>query len=323
MSRISINEDNLLRYGINDELARRAAASSLTLTKIRSLSISDITGKFGMGEAEAQELKKCVLREPIDIQILGELLNASNFICNACRGQKSHAFLVHHIEPYELTQDNSYDNLIVLCPSDHDLAHRQGGLTLSISKSQLISQKQAWEFEVKNVNHHMASRPVNLDFTPPQKTIESSDETTLRHLMNFINFTQLSSNIYNLPGSFDINFLDVADMMNNMMVDRPHGYPFADRLLQDAYGGYLEKYGDLFYLLVGSTNNIPHYNSADHVNGRNIARRNKLNFTYIQNNEIDNSISDARNNFEYSYRKLIDFLRNNYPQIRLDAYNKY
>lgn len=323
MNRISSNEENLLRYGIDSDLASRAANNGLTLTKIKSLSISDIVSRFGMNEAEAKELKKCVIRQPIDIQVLGQLLNSSNFVCCVCKGTKSHAYLVHHIDPYEQTQDNSYNNLIVLCPSDHDLAHRSGGLTLSISKEQLIAEKLKWEAEVQSRNKKIASRDINLNITPSKTTVESADETTLRHLMNFINFTQLSSNIYNLPGSFDINFLDVADMMNALMVDRPHGYPFSDSDLQKTYGKYLEKYETLYQLLVGGTDGIPHYRSADQIGGRNIARRDKTNFSYSKNVEIDQSIEEARGEFEHSYRNLIAFLRKKYPKIKLDAYNKY
>jgi hypothetical protein len=322
MNRVLVNEDNLLRYGVDNELAQKAAENSLTLTKIRTLSIPDITSKFGMSEAEAKELKKCVSRAPIDTEIVGRLLSASNFICNVCKGVKGHAYIIHHINPYELTQDNSYENLIVLCPSDHDLAHRAGGLTLSIDKKQLIAEKLEWEEKVKILNAEMAARTIDLAAAAKVEVNDSEDKVTLRYLMYFIPFTSLASHIYYLPSSFDIDFLDVATHMETLMVDRPHGYPFSDPLLQKTYGEYLEKYYILYRMVVGETNGIPHFRSADDVRGRSISRRDRSNFTYHENENIDEALTSAKYEFESSYRNLILFLRQNYPDVKLDTYNE-
>lgn len=323
MKRVQINEDNLLRYGVSNQLASKAAGNGLTITKIKTLSISEIESLFSMTDAEARELKTCVIREPIDKNIASQLLSASNFTCSLCKGVKSHAYIIHHITPHAQTQDNSYNNLIVLCPSDHDLAHRPGALTLGIPKDQLISQKLAWEAEVRMLNTQAATRDVNFTVSENTHLNREDDVKTLQYLMYFIPFTSLLSHTYHLPNSFNLDFLDVATHMETLRLDRPHGYPFTDPLLQAAYGDYLEKYNTLYHLINGETRGISHFLSADDVRGIFTARRNQTGLTYDENQNIYQELSIARDQFAASYTDLILFLRNNYPEVALDAYNTY
>lgn len=322
MKRVQINEGNLLRYGVSKELARKAVESGLTVSKIRPLSLSDLTNTFLMTPVEAAELKNCVVRAPIDKEIVSQLLSASNFTCNVCKGTKGHSYIIHHIDPYEQTQDNSYSNLIVLCPSDHDLAHRPAALTLGISKVQLIEEKKKWEEQVRVSNLNAATRVANLNVPLNVQPNRDSDVQTLKYLMYFISFTSLLSHIYHLPRAFNIDFLDVATHMETLMIDRPHGYPFTESSLQYAYGEYLEKYIILYRLLDGGTNGFPHFLSADDdLRGTFMSRRNYMPFTHAENSEIDHAINNAAAEFDNAYRNLIAFLRVNYPEVALDSYN--
>jgi len=145
----------LLQYGLSDEFAKKAHKAGLTVTKVRALSIADLVEKYGLSFSEAKVLTKCVRRQPINTDVINLLLQRSNFLCNICKGQKGVAYIIHHIVEYEKTQDNSYKNLVVLCPTDHDLAH-QGGLTLRITADQLRRAKQDWERQVKIANAQQA-----------------------------------------------------------------------------------------------------------------------------------------------------------------------
>jgi len=115
-----------------------------------------------MKELEARELKKCVKRLPIDEGTIQHLLSASNYVCSVCRGSKGTSYVIHHIVPYEETQNNDYNNLIVLCPNDHDQAH-QGGLSMRITSKQLLKEKEKWQREVERVNVQRASRALDVD----------------------------------------------------------------------------------------------------------------------------------------------------------------
>lgn len=145
----------LVQYGLARDFAQRVCDAGLTITSARATSIKNLIAKYGLSSVEALELRKCIDREPIDSDIASRLLLRSNFTCSLCKGQKGVSYVIHHIVEYEKTQDNSYGNLIVVCPNDHDLAH-QSGLTLRITTDQLRNAKAAWEREVEIRNAERA-----------------------------------------------------------------------------------------------------------------------------------------------------------------------
>jgi hypothetical protein len=118
---------------------------------------------YAIGELEARELKKCVIRQPIDKTVAAMLLERANHTCCVCKGLKSHAIIIHHIVEYEISQDNTYTNLAVLCPSDHDLAHRPGALSLGLTVDQIRKAKQAWEHQVELHNVQRAARTIQIN----------------------------------------------------------------------------------------------------------------------------------------------------------------
>jgi hypothetical protein len=205
------NENNLIQYGVDTDLAAKAAENSLSLTKIRSLSITDIATKFGMTSDEAGILKECVSREPIKENIIDCLLQRSNFLCNICKGDKGRSYIIHHVDHYQETQDNSYNNLIVLCPTDHDLAHRSG-LTLSINKRQLRAAKIAWEKQVEHSNAKKASKSINIDESAIDYVNVVRIEEACRSIFHEIPRTWLSARliqkgILDIHGAFDYQFV--------------------------------------------------------------------------------------------------------------------
>ncbi|SDA97848.1 HNH endonuclease [Mesorhizobium qingshengii] len=154
-------EKNLLKflqYGVSQDLGQRAVAAALTVTKVRAASQKDLVDK-GFLKDEAKALKDAVARQPIDEVVLLLLLERSNYLCNCCKGDKGQSFIVHHIDEYSTSQDNGYDNLIVLCPTCHDQAHRSSNqLTLSIKPEWLRYNKANWEVEVERRNAERAIR---------------------------------------------------------------------------------------------------------------------------------------------------------------------
>lgn len=154
--------NTLLQYGVASNLATKADSVGLTATKARSLSQKDMVSKFGLSATEAKTLSHYVRRAPIEGNIVQDLLERSNFVCSVCKGQKGSSYIIHHIVEYEKTQDNTYNNLVVLCPVDHDLAH-QGGLTLRLTESQLRTTKANWETQVEVANAQKAAQLIEVN----------------------------------------------------------------------------------------------------------------------------------------------------------------
>lgn len=137
--------DTLVAYGIPSSLADTVVANDLNISRIRTSSIAVLVSKFQLTEETAKYLKQAVQRTPIERDVIDSLLLNNNFLCCACTGQKSHAFVIHHIDPYHTSQNNAYENLAVLCPSCHDLAHGGRSLALNLTQTQIRMAKESWE----------------------------------------------------------------------------------------------------------------------------------------------------------------------------------
>lgn len=162
MKRLDLKSEGFIQYGVQSDLANRAASEGLTVTKARSLSVNDLVDKFALTQLESNAIKEAVKRKPIDKDTLYTLLERSNYLCNICKGHKSNSFIVHHIKSYARTQNNDYYNLVVLCPADHDLAHNSG-LSLGITPRQLLRAKNNWELDVVKGNAARAAQTVEVN----------------------------------------------------------------------------------------------------------------------------------------------------------------
>lgn len=207
----STNMEKFLQYGICSDMASKLVKVGLTVTKTRALSQKDIVGKFGLSREEARIVSNAVKRVPIDSQVVHLLLERSNYVCSLCKGQKSPAYIIHHIEEYEISQDNSYWNLIVLCPNDHDLAH-QSGLSLKITEEQLRKSKEAWERQVEVANAQRAARAIQVrDDAIDYVNVRRIEELCVR-LFKTIPKTEITDKLKKLgvlgpTGSFDQKYV--------------------------------------------------------------------------------------------------------------------
>lgn len=142
--------EELLKYGINSDLAHIANSIGLNVTNIRATSKKLLIKNYGLTEQQAKVLKDNIVRKPISEADVQLLLERNAGTCCVCQGKKSDAYIIHHIEHYNISQNNEYDNLVLLCPNDHELAHREGeSLANKITPKQLISFKKSWEKNVE------------------------------------------------------------------------------------------------------------------------------------------------------------------------------
>ncbi|QCE43379.1 HNH endonuclease signature motif containing protein [Psychroserpens sp. NJDZ02] len=140
---------NFMKYGISQNLAEKLFKNNLTITTVKNTSQKNLIEKYSITKIEAKNIKSAISRKPIEKEIANSLLLNNNYTCCCCLGQKGKTFIIHHITEYENTQDNSYENLAVLCPVCHDLAHGKRSLTLSINKEQILESKRTWEAKCK------------------------------------------------------------------------------------------------------------------------------------------------------------------------------
>ena len=68
--------------------------------------------------------------------------------CCICR-DSTKSIVVHHIEEWNVSKNNSEENLVVLCVDDHDKAHTKKELSKNLTSDLIKSSKIKWEKEVK------------------------------------------------------------------------------------------------------------------------------------------------------------------------------
>jgi hypothetical protein len=200
---------NFVKYGISHDLATELISKDLNITTLKSTSIKNLINRYNLDKIIATEIKKLVTRYPIDKTVLNELLINNNFTCCCCLGDKGLTFIVHHIEEYETSQDNSYKNLAVLCPTCHDLAHSPRHLTLSISKDQLIKAKKTWEENCKNKRYSTTVKSIKpIIESWIGKFQNNLDDTCLEYLFD-LGLWISKDEIY---GHFTITYLNRGNM---------------------------------------------------------------------------------------------------------------
>lgn len=150
-------KDTYIQFGVPSNWAHEYELTGIPAATFKVTSKKNLLLKYQIPENQIKFVKHCLVRQPIDEAIVQKLLQNSKFVCCLCQGQKSNAFIIHHIIEYSISQDNTYSNLAVVCPNDHDLAHRSGiALTSKISEKQIRAAKINWEKQVINENKAQA-----------------------------------------------------------------------------------------------------------------------------------------------------------------------
>lgn len=143
-----------LTYGVPDYLAIKLQALEISVSDAKKLPQKTLMKQFFLTKEEVSLLKRFITRIPIRENVAFKLLENSNFTCCVCKGEKGSSYIIHHINQYWISQGNSYENLAILCPNDHDRAHMKGfSLTKALSASEIKKAKKNWEkivFENKN-----------------------------------------------------------------------------------------------------------------------------------------------------------------------------
>lgn len=174
-------KETYIQYGVPSNWAHEYELIGISVSTFKTTPKKSLIDKYKIPENQIKFVKNCLVRQPIDNSIVQKLLENNGFVCCLCKGQKSYAYIIHHIVEYSLTKDNKYSNLAVLCPNDHDLAHRTGVmLTNQITEKQIRVSKKKWELQVKKENKAAAlNKPIRGKIKDWQK------ETLYKELQSF------------------------------------------------------------------------------------------------------------------------------------------
>ena len=142
----------LISRGFNSKLSEKLIAQGYTLSKLKQESKFALE-KLGLTSELIDNLKN-EIRPPIPQETVVKLLHESRYCCCICR-DNTNGIIIHHIEEWSKSHDHSENNIIVLCPNHHDLAHSKKDLSLNLTKSRLIELKNKWIEEVKYLDNQI------------------------------------------------------------------------------------------------------------------------------------------------------------------------
>jgi len=241
--------ETYIQYGVASDLAEKLSNLGIPKTTFEKTSSKNLMARYGLPEDEIQLVKELITRSPIDTDVIEDLLYKSNYTCCVCKGVKGKSYIIHHIEEYSIGQNNNYHNLAVLCPDDHDIAHKKGkSLTLKLTEEQIFSAKMKWEAEVTRLNIEKASRNGNIseaDFLNIPRILELSTEL----------FNEIPQNKYTQP-LLSIELINADGSVNDTKIAQVNTDPTTPLIFFAPYGSSMMRayYFDIFQKILSHLN---------------------------------------------------------------------
>lgn len=235
------------------------------------------------------------------------LFSKSAGLCNLCKQHVPHIAERAHIIAHSadgprgdtqfIGNKNSYNNLILLCPSCHSEVDKNPQ-NYPVDKLRNIKLQHEQGVSSKLSSYSQARQN---DIWCIQQLV---DHGNLCYIPEFINY---------LPTSVDLRVLDWFDVFN-VLSQRPAIYPFSDERLQYKFSNFIQKFEQLWELIEGNTLNHPHFGQAEMDF---IIRRQYQHIEFERNKEIDNAIKLRKDCLLKAHFELINFLRKEYSEVSL------
>lgn len=149
MKQRDLNKENILKYGIPENIVDVLLGHNYTVSKIRVASKEDLNF---LQSDQIKIVKENIRRNPIPDDIFEQLVRDSELLCCFCWNiDDNKPIVIHHIEEYNISQNNKYDNLVVVCSNHHADIHT----TRKISQDnfppiKIIVQKEKWTQALKD-----------------------------------------------------------------------------------------------------------------------------------------------------------------------------
>ena len=140
--------ERFLALGLDSQAAEQLLAKSFSPTSLRKASVGMLAA-LGLDEEAKAKLK----RPPIPPETLFRVLQKAKRICCICRTGGS-PIVVHHIVEWHVSNDHSENNLVVVCPTHHTLAHTKSTMSQNLTPAMVRRHKAAWEEEVRIAAAH-------------------------------------------------------------------------------------------------------------------------------------------------------------------------
>jgi len=158
-------EKALLERGIDSKKAKELIKNGYNLETLAALN-AEQKNALGFTENDIQKIFKND-RPKIPEDIVYDILFKCRNTCCICR-DSSKSIIIHHIIEWNISKDNSENNLVVLCIEHHDMAHTKKELSRNLTSEEIKSSKAKWEKEVSRLDNEEVNlnRPKELSVFP-------------------------------------------------------------------------------------------------------------------------------------------------------------
>lgn len=205
------------------------------------------------------------------------------------------------------SNNNSYDNLILLCANDH-IRVDNDPVTYTVEKLKSIK------------NEHEQFIANSTDFSPFSLARRKSDITFLNAYFHYTPFLRVRSYLDDLPYRFHLDFLTFDDQFDCILKDLPSSYPLNDKILNSNFYDFICSYRKILYCLTGYIEKdnlcIPIFGGANNIRYCHF-NTNELPFDKIE--QIEFNISSACNECSCAYNNLISYNREYYPEVNMNS----
>lgn len=260
----------------------------------------------------------------IDIKML---YGRSKGRCNMCGldlikdnnhiGEMAHIIAKNSTGPRgeDLPQDNSYDNLILLCPNHHSIVDKAPHL---YPVKYLKELKENFE------------KSINLQLNVSKEYL--TDLSSLNILFKYIPINSFRAMAYELPDRVSNSF-HASDTFRNFCIDNPHKYPFWDKKLNILWENFMNKlelinnwidgtittednilitFDDMINNLNLNRTGYNVYTPSDYTNHMDL---NKNYLTLEQIAIVRKEVSILQQEFIYAHSELVTHIRQNYKEV--------
>ncbi|MGD8204428.1 HNH endonuclease [Pantoea sp. FN0305] len=205
--------------------------------------------------------------------------------------------------------DNSYDNLILLCANHHsEVDQNPEHFTVDLLKA---IKKEHEDFIANST-----------DFSSFAANKRESDIVFLNAYFYYTPFFRMLSFLSDLPYRHHIYLLEFEDQFENILKDLPFSYPLNDESLQKNFENFINAIKMLDRILCGY---IEHNGRTicifDSANNGYYCKFNGSDLPFDKADLIEDEIYKVKDALYFSYRELISYIRMYYPEVKMSSPN--
>lgn len=115
---------SLLALGFDTKFIEKIASHNHTIQGLRGLSREALQATYS--DVEIDLIFERIKRTPIPDSTVERVISAADGVCCFCAdGNQARPYQLHHVVEYSVSQDNSEENLILICPTHHQTVPKQ------------------------------------------------------------------------------------------------------------------------------------------------------------------------------------------------------